>query len=650
MLRHFPSMNSAKLDAMQGRTMEKYGKTISMLGLFTSLALIAYLDFAYSPTIDEPAHLVAGCRILLFGDHELYKVNPPLPHALCAVPVVFSDAKFDWRDLGTGGRSEWLVGDRFLRNNGRNSFRLLGIARLALASTWIIAAVVIYSWATSLYGRSSGVAAMWLWCFNPSTLTAGASLCTDCAATAFCVLAVFSYRETFRDRSVVTLGMAGMCLGLAVLCKTSMFFLFPVLVFIEILQFRRVGMYRIGRLALLFCVALVMINWGYGFQRTLTPLRDFAFYSEILSGKPINHPTPSNEHESTGNRFKDSWLGSIPVPIPGAMLEGIDLQKFDFEHRGWSYLSGHHQRGGWWFWYAYALLVKTPVGTLLLGAVAVALMIGRRIWWRIIWQKIHRQILRRSATSPQTNGSTDVFMDRRSLAGHALMREHWILLTPAVCIFLLVSSQTGFSRYPRYVLPCYPFAFIWISQIFSATVGFPVWLRKCCWGLLVWSVMSSLSVFPFCLSYFNELAGGPQNGPAHLIDSSIDWGQDLLFLSDWINEHPNARPINLSLYTAADPVLAGIQYTDPPYDPRYFNHRKLSTGKEAGPRPGWYAISVHHLYSRTKEFAYLFDFPKTDMVGYSIYIYHLTNDDVAKWNTEHPTSQVTEGEAVGAEQ
>ncbi|WP_261343600.1 hypothetical protein [Gimesia panareensis] len=32
-----------------------------------------------------------------------------------------------------------------------------------------------------------------------------------------------------------------------------------------------------------------------------------------------------------------------------------------------------------------------------------------------------------------------------------------------------MSSQTGFSRYLRYVLPCFPFAFIWISMVARST-------------------------------------------------------------------------------------------------------------------------------------------------------------------------------------
>ena len=625
--------------------MEKSAKAITMVGLITSLGLIVYLDFAYAPTIDEPAHLVAGCRVLLYGDHNLYKVNPPLPHALCAMPVVFADAKFDWRDLGTG-RCEWLVGDRFLRNNKQNSFALIGVARLAMSSTWLIAGMVIYFWAASLYGKSSGVAATWLWCFNPSAIASGASLCTDCAATAFCVLAVFSYRDTFFAKSFVSTGLAGLCLGLAVLCKTSMFILFPVYVLIEILQFGRAAVWRVGPLMVLFCIAIVVINSGYGFQRTLIPLRDFEFHSGTLAGRSTEKQTSSIQRESTGNRFRSSWTGSIPVPIPAAMLEGIDLQKFDFENRGWSYLRGHHQRGGWWYWYIYALLVKTPLGTLVFAAVAVASIIGTGS----VWRRSQSTFLLRFTVRSDTNSPSDASSDKNRISGVAAICEHWILLAPAVCLFLLVSSQTGFSRYPRYVLPCYPFAFIWISQIFSAKMGLPAWVRKCCWGFLAWSVISSISVYPYSVSYFNELAGGPENGPAHLIDSSIDWGQDLLFLSDWIKDHPNARPLKLSMYTAADPSIAGIEYTDPPFDARYFDNRKLVTGNEAGPQPGWYAISVHHLYSPTKEFAYLLDFPRIDMVGYSIYIYHLTEDDVSKWNAEHWDESSVEAEiGVGEE-
>ena len=47
---------------------------------------------------------------------------------------------------------------------------------------------------------------------------------------------------------------------------------------------------------------------------------------------------------------------------------------------------------------------------------------------------------------------------------------------------------------------------------------------------------STLSVYPHQLAYFNELAGGPENGHKHLLHSNLDWGQDLLLARTWMQE------------------------------------------------------------------------------------------------------------------
>lgn len=386
------------------------------------------------------------------------------------------------------------------------------------------------------------------------------------------------------------------------------------------------------------------MNAGYGFERSFTRLDGFKFFSTTLAGRGLNGSLRERIPSKAGNRFAGSWTGSLPVPLPASFVEGLDLQKYDFEEGKWSYLRGEHKFGGWWYWYVYALLVKTPVGTLGLFFIACGWAV-----WRVEWRSLARSLLqqcwrlcgwtrtadaqplaesgkpRAESGKPEGRGATTL----------PVLHENLILLAPAVCLFVLVSSQTGFSRYLRYVLPCYPFVFIWMGQIFSEKAGLPAWLRKVCWGLLAWSVISSLSVFPHSMSYFNELAGGPKNGPAHLIDASIDWGQDVLFLADWTKEHPDAKPLYLSLHVFFDPRVAGIDYEHPPVDPRYAKQREYLTSDQIGPKPGWYSISVHQLYSRNKEFAYLFDFPKSDMVGYSIYIYHLTQEQVDDWNRKH---------------
>src|SRR6185369_10959616 len=66
----------------------------------------------------------------------------------------------------------------------------------------------------------------------------------------------------------------------------------------------------------------------------------------------------------------------------------------------------------------------------------------------------------------------------------------------------------------------------------------PVW-RKAAGAatllLLGWHVFESIAIRPDYLAYFNELAGGPSEGYRHLADSSLDWGQDLPALKQWLD-------------------------------------------------------------------------------------------------------------------
>ena len=59
--------------------------------------------------------------------------------------------------------------------------------------------------------------------------------------------------------------------------------------------------------------------------------------------------------------------------------------------------------------------------------------------------------------------------------------------------------------------------------------------------------------FPDYLAYFNVIAGGPANGYRHLVDSSLDWGQDLPGVKRYVEEHHLTGPIYLSYFGSASP-------------------------------------------------------------------------------------------------
>ena len=97
---------------------------------------------------------------------------------------------------------------------------------------------------------------------------------------------------------------------------------------------------------------------------------------------------------------------------------------------------------------------------------------------------------------------------------NAPWRDEMVILLPFFAILVLVSSQTGFSRHYRYILPGLPFLFIWISKVGRAFTKEQLALcprsTKMVRGLtvffLVWMITSSLWIYPHSLSYFNELA------------------------------------------------------------------------------------------------------------------------------------------------
>jgi hypothetical protein len=82
------------------------------------------------------------------------------------------------------------------------------------------------------------------------------------------------------------------------------------------------------------------------------------------------------------NRFAGSMIGEIPLPLPRNYIQGIDVQKRDFEDGRWSFFCGEWRHGGWWYYYLYAIAVKVPLGTLLLNSTTLESERGRNLVWK----------------------------------------------------------------------------------------------------------------------------------------------------------------------------------------------------------------------------------------------------------------------------
>lgn len=76
-------------------------------------------------------------------------------------------------------------------------------------------------------------------------------------------------------------------------------------------------------------------------------------------------------------------------------------------------------------------------------------------------------------------------------------------------------------------------------------------------ALAAWYAAGTLRVHPHYLAYFNEIAGGPARGYHSLVDSSLDWGQDLKGLATWLGAR-GITHVKLSYFGSADPAYYGI--------------------------------------------------------------------------------------------
>ncbi len=364
--------------------------------------------------------------------------------------------------------------------------------------------------------------------------------------------------------------------------------------------------------------SVLVINVGYGFEDTGKRLGDFQFVSKLFAGE-----------NRVGNRFQGTFLENVVLQLPANYLVGIDVQRRDFESSWPFYLGGEWRNEGWWYFYLYALGVKLPLGTLALIAAGVALLIVR-------------------AGAPSPPAPLPHRGEGRRSDGATRFRDELCFLLPGLVILTLISSQTGL-QYLRYALPAFPMLFLCASRCGAVAqrsrvfAGVVLLLAGC----VAWS---SVSVRPHYLSYFNEWAGGPKRGAEHLVDSNMDWGQDLLFLKDWLDQPQAARGkerIGLAYFNLVDPQIVGIEFRPPPLLPP--DWREQLDAAEIGPRPGLYAVSVHFL--RGASFAvpdgtgnsmtippgslsYFQQFQPIARAGHTLWIYRLGREEVNRVRRE----------------
>ena len=540
-----------------------------LLLLFFYLALNSLV--MDSPTMDEQNHLARGLAFLASGDPRLSVEHPPLVNSLSALPVwlllavrlPFDHPSWDWPE------GWYAFAEQLLWVYNQDVSRMIFLGRLPVVFLTMGLALVGFHFARELWGRrQAGLLAAALLLFDPNLLAHGRYITTDLGGTAFLLLAVWLVWRLWQTPvwSWGRLLAAGLGLGLAFSSKLSTLVFVPILF---LLAFLPLTAEERGWRPYLTAV-----------RRRLLTLGAAGLLSILVVWLLFGGQWGQLQFRSAALGWLDGRYGPMPT-----FWAGIEQILFLSGGGRPSFLLGQFSTTGFGYYFPVALLVKTPPVTLLLLLTAAGILL-----WRLTSR-----------------------------------RQALFLLLPALLYFGL-SLNSALNIGYRHLLPMLPFIYLLAAGLWTVMpVARPGW-RAAVWLAPLVLLVTSLTIHPHYLSYFNRLAGGPANGYNILIDSNVDWGQDLLRLQQWMAENEVDR-VKLAWFGTADPAYYGLAYEPLPGLPRHFNlWWDLPFDPEAPP-PGVYAISASSLWELPLQEKYVFAWfrarPPDDRVGYSILIYRV---------------------------
>lgn len=250
-----------------------------------------------------------------------------------------------------------------------------------------------------------------------------------------------------------------------------------------------------------------------------------------------------------------------------------------------AFLCGAISDDGWWYYFPAAFLFKSTAAELLLAVLALLL-------------------LPRFARNRQGANCRD----SASVA--------WLLCG---CVFGAIAMTASINIGVRHILVLYPLLILWtMDQLGSLLPGRRALVVSVCLVLVGLQAHSAYRIAPHYLAYFNPIAGGPNGGYRYLVDSNLDWGQDLPLLSRELNRLPFERVL-LCYFGTDRPEYHGI------------NCRRLPDAAEMVPSQyDAVAISATALcgpYDDT--FLPFLDVQPSARAGYSILIYDLKSPPAA---------------------
>jgi hypothetical protein len=481
-----------------------------------------WFDLTCSATYDETFYLGAALQSVhdrrIEGRMAEYGVAP-LPVLLCYVPVALGAERATRPVLFAGD-----IKDPPLISRARRIHALLaGLGLLLTVSIWLWRRRGVWA---------AAVGALLLSC-SP-TLLAHCSVATTDALFSLGVLSGLAALVWYREKRESIWRMLTLCaaVGVAISLKYSGVLLLPVVLIVLCwdavggaaphpgLPGRGSNYSRVWRCCGALLTGLIIaylsfiVAWAcHGFEFS----------------RPLPLVWPTGEAKADWLRGMQGW--SLPTPMAGVLAQVVHN-----ENGHEAFFLGARSKTGWWMYFPVAVVLKSTV-----------------VEWGMVMMLIGA-LLRRwpltPALSPEYRGEGE-----RTIDGTQWL---WVLAS-AVYMLMLLTARINIGV--RYALPLYPLLILLcVDMIWPLFERWPM-RRALGAGILVAvQVTTCLFAGPDKLSYFSLMVGGSSQGYRYLVDSNVDWGQDLPRLKSEL-ERRGYKKVLLAYFGTARPEAYGIEAT-----------------------------------------------------------------------------------------
>lgn len=579
-----------------------------------------------SATMDELAHIPAAFGYVMELDYRLNPEHPPLLKVLSgyvgwlgAQPSFPTDTPF-WQEYVNG---QWDQGRAFLYESGNNADRIIFWSRIPTILMTLLFGWLLFAETKRRFGKAAGLIALTLFAFSPTILAHGRYVTTDIAAAFGFFIGLVAFIRFIELPSWKNILIAGIAFGVAQLLKFSLILLIPIYVLLLIgwvIAVPRLHFHERVKLFLVRGIQSIIIG-------LIGLLLIWVFYIPFVWNYPHDLQYRDTAHNLSSYLYRPAVDFNLALtenkytrPL-AQYVHGLLMVSQRAAGGNTAYYLGEVSAEGSRSYFPLLYFLKETLALHILTA-AVLVFSVRRIWNR------------------SSDSSKKTFERIRFW-----IWQHFFEFASIVFLifYWAVSIKSPLNIGVRHVLPTFPFVYMLVAR------GLVMWLRgdrspnpqnwiEWLTGLyrtyiqkiprfffvlilLVWGVLSSLSVYPHFLSYYNIFGGGTENGYQIAVDSNYDWGQDLKRLKAYADE----RGID---HIAIDYFGGG----NPQY---YFGDRFEPWWSSKGEAHGWFAISATFLqgahgapapgFERIPEDSYewLKAYEPIGRAGTSIFIYRL---------------------------